>query len=230
MHHKPGRTRKPNAAANALNVHAYWIPGLAAATRRHRHNRQHRDVKALTNSEIAELLAREATSAQQPLERALRRAARRALLWPEEVAEMLKKGRSLTELAGIGPYLSKLITGWLESPPEIASPPPIRQNFITLPEARSLLSKDPGWIQRIKGDLQTHTRWSDGSGSLQEMASVAMQRGYEYLAITDHSKGLRIARGIDPESAGPAESRNRYSQPIYPVHKAPVQAAAFDRT
>jgi len=42
-----------------------------------------------------------------------------------------------------------------------------------------------------------HTRWSDGSGSIREMAQAAESRGYEYIAITDHSKGLKIAGGID---------------------------------
>jgi histidinol phosphatase-like PHP family hydrolase len=42
-----------------------------------------------------------------------------------------------------------------------------------------------------------HTTWSDGSGSIAAMAEVAATRGYEYIAITDHSKGLKVAGGID---------------------------------
>ena len=42
-----------------------------------------------------------------------------------------------------------------------------------------------------------HTHWSDGSGSITEMARAGLERGYEYIAITDHSKGLKIAGGID---------------------------------
>jgi hypothetical protein len=53
------------------------------------------------NSDIGELLARAAEHAKQPLQRALRRAARRALLWPEEAEDITKDGRSLTELPGI---------------------------------------------------------------------------------------------------------------------------------
>jgi DNA polymerase (family 10) len=41
-----------------------------------------------------------------------------------------------------------------------------------------------------------HTQWSDGSGSIAEMADAAASRGCEYLAITDHSQG-KIAGGID---------------------------------
>jgi histidinol phosphatase-like PHP family hydrolase len=42
-----------------------------------------------------------------------------------------------------------------------------------------------------------HTHWSDGSGTVAEMAAAGEERGYEYIAITDHSKGLKIAGGID---------------------------------
>lgn len=42
-----------------------------------------------------------------------------------------------------------------------------------------------------------HTLWSDGTASIEEMAQAAVERGYEYIAITDHAKGLKIARGID---------------------------------
>jgi DNA polymerase (family 10) len=42
-----------------------------------------------------------------------------------------------------------------------------------------------------------HSRWSDGSGTVAEMAYAAAERSYEYLAITDHSKTLKIAGGID---------------------------------
>src|SRR5947207_8515434 len=42
-----------------------------------------------------------------------------------------------------------------------------------------------------------HTNWSDGSGDIRAMAEAAIARGYEYIAITDHSKGLSIANGIN---------------------------------
>jgi hypothetical protein len=88
------------------------------------------------NSEIGELLARAAEHAKQPLQRALRRASRRALLWPEEAEDIIKDGRSLTELPGIGPYLNRQIIQWLERPPDLDEEiPEIRQNFLTLAEA-----------------------------------------------------------------------------------------------
>ena len=44
-----------------------------------------------------------------------------------------------------------------------------------------------------------HTTWSDGEAGIDEMADAAVARGYEYVAITDHTKGLKIAGGIDEE-------------------------------
>ena len=49
----------------------------------------------------------------------------------------------------------------------------------------------------IKGDLHVHSKWSDGASSIEEVARAAQRRGYQYLAITDHSKSLRIAHGLD---------------------------------
>lgn len=68
---------------------------------------------ALTNSQIAELLAIAAEDAPAPLDRAYRRAPRKALLWPMEASALLYKSGSLTELPGVGPYLNKLFLGGL---------------------------------------------------------------------------------------------------------------------
>jgi histidinol phosphatase-like PHP family hydrolase len=162
---------------------------------------QKRRTKAptLRNSEIAELLALAADSAKMPLQKALRRASRKAYLWPEEVMSLLDLGRSLLELPAVGPHLTRLITSWIENPPEVPSPPEIRRGFLTLPEARAELKKKPEFASAVKGDLQMHTQWSDGSGTIEDMARAAAERHYEYIAITDHSKGLKIAGGIDEE-------------------------------
>lgn len=49
----------------------------------------------------------------------------------------------------------------------------------------------------IKGDLHVHTKESDGTYTLEQMAEAAMKLGYEYMAATDHSKAVGIARGLD---------------------------------
>jgi len=54
-------------------------------------------------------------------------------------------------------------------------------------------------LRDLKGDLQSHSNWSDGSFSIEQMAEAARARGLKYLAITDHSQGLGIARGLTLE-------------------------------
>jgi DNA polymerase (family 10) len=49
----------------------------------------------------------------------------------------------------------------------------------------------------IKGDLHVHSKWSDGTSSIEEVARAAQKRGYHYVAICDHSKSLKIAHGLD---------------------------------
>ena len=49
----------------------------------------------------------------------------------------------------------------------------------------------------LKGDVHTHTTATDGHNSIREMAEAALARGYQYLAITDHSKNLAMTNGLD---------------------------------
>lgn len=51
----------------------------------------------------------------------------------------------------------------------------------------------------IKGDLHTHTNWTDGTDSLEEMAKAAKAKGYAYMALTDHTQNLAMTRGLTPE-------------------------------
>jgi DNA polymerase (family 10) len=53
--------------------------------------------------------------------------------------------------------------------------------------------------QDIRGDLHCHTTWSDGRASVEEMARAALQRGYEYLAICDHTPAVGAVRGLTPD-------------------------------
>lgn len=154
---------------------------------------------ALTNSDLAELLTAEAEEANYPIQRALRKAGRAAFLWPTEAAELARQGRTLTELRGVGPYIEKLIRRWLQERPRVPKRAEIRRNFLTWPEAQKILAKRPEWKTRTRGDLQMHTEWSDGSGTVRAMADAALARGYEYIAITDHGKRLKIAGGINEE-------------------------------
>jgi putative hydrolase len=157
--------------------------------------------RTLSNADLAELLARKAEKSSGILVRAFRRAARSAFLWPELAHDVLRAGRPLIELHGVGPFIARQLQAWLEKPPrEQARPPLFRRDFLTRADARVILAKNSQWSQRLRGDLQMHTGWSDGSASIREMAEAARDRGYEYVGITDHSKGLKIAGGIDEKA------------------------------
>jgi PHP domain-containing protein len=153
------------------------------------------------NTAIAEQLAQQAERETGILSRAFRRAARSAFLWPENVLDLVAQDRPLTDLRSVGPFIEKQIRKWIDRPHRVASGiPAIRQDFISPSGARRLLATRPAWSKNLRGDLQMHTYWSDGSGTIAEMAEEAKKRSYEYIAITDHSKGLKIATGkVDPQ-------------------------------
>jgi DNA polymerase (family 10) len=73
-------------------------------------------------------------------------------------------------------------------------PPELRENTGELEAARK--GELPKLVGEgdVKGDLHLHSTWSDGKASLEEMALGAIARGYEYIAITDHSQRLRDGR------------------------------------
>jgi histidinol phosphatase-like PHP family hydrolase len=151
---------------------------------------------SLSNGELAELLYAAAEEQTDQRQRALRRAARYALVWPEEARAMKEEGRSLTELPAVGPWVGRAIHALLDDPPDFEIHP-LRSGFITYADAKKVLEEDPSWKDELRGDLQMHSTYSDGSVSISEMAGGATSFGYEYISITDHSKGLKIAGGID---------------------------------
>jgi DNA polymerase (family 10) len=80
-------------------------------------------------------------------------------------------------------------------------PPELRENCGEIEAA--LEGRLPKLIQLsdIRGDLHMHTTETDGRATLQEMAEAAHALGYEYIAITDHSKALAMANGLDETRA-----------------------------
>jgi len=54
-------------------------------------------------------------------------------------------------------------------------------------------------LGQICGDLHVHTTWSDGKASVLEMAEAARERGYEYIAICDHTRSVRVVPGLDAD-------------------------------
>jgi len=51
----------------------------------------------------------------------------------------------------------------------------------------------------IQGDLHVHSKWSDGGATIEEIARAALAKGYRYIAISDHSKSVKYARGLEEE-------------------------------
>ncbi|HEX3326771.1 MAG TPA: PHP domain-containing protein [Actinomycetota bacterium] len=150
----------------------------------------------VSNRQISELAAVAAGSYEGNKQRALRRCSHLALMWTEEAADVLSQDRPLSELEGVGKWLEDILKGWIEEPPEIPEPPPVRTDFLTYAEALSFLAAEPDWRSKLRGDLQMHTVYSDGKATISEMAQTARAAGYQYIAITDHSKGLKIAGGM----------------------------------
>lgn len=54
-------------------------------------------------------------------------------------------------------------------------------------------------LSDIKGDFHVHSEWSDGTDAIRELAEEARERGYEYIAICDHSGSLKVAGGLPPD-------------------------------
>jgi DNA polymerase (family 10) len=54
-------------------------------------------------------------------------------------------------------------------------------------------------VEDIRGDLHVHSKWSDGSNTFEQLVEAAKKLGYSYFALTDHSKGLAVARGLTVE-------------------------------
>ena len=76
-------------------------------------------------------------------------------------------------------------------------PPELRENTGEIEAAiEHRLPRLVEWKQ-IRGDLHIHTKWSDGTATIEEMAEKAKSMGLEYIAVTDHTKSLGIARGLD---------------------------------
>lgn len=154
----------------------------------------------LSNAAISELLcaASEQKDISNQQRRALRRAGRAAWRWPIEASTLLAADRSLTELRFVGPWLARKIADWIADEAPAPDPPPLRRGFLTRVEVDRVLKAMPDY-RPIQGDLQVHTLGSDGTESIAAMAHAAAERGLRYLAITDHSRGLAIANGMNEE-------------------------------
>jgi len=80
-------------------------------------------------------------------------------------------------------------------------PPELRENLGEIEAAEKGELPKLVELSDIRGDLQMHTTASDGRTSVEEMAEAAKKRGYRYILITDHSKAVTVANGLDEKRA-----------------------------
>ncbi len=81
-------------------------------------------------------------------------------------------------------------------------PPELREDGGEIEAARDGALPDLVDLGDIRGDLHVHTKWSDGSHDLDAIVAAAREKGYRYIAVTDHSKGLGVAHGLDEKRLG----------------------------
>ncbi|MRG61213.1 PHP domain-containing protein [Agromyces sp. CFH 90414] len=139
--------------------------------------------------EIASLLERELANPYKA--RAFRKAA--AAIEPigdDELAARIADGR-LRRLEGIGATTYEVIVEAAAGrvPPYLAD----------LREKAGVGAERTGLAAQIRGDLHSHSEWSDGTTSVQAMAAGAKAVGLEWVALTDHSPSLRVANGLSAE-------------------------------
>jgi DNA polymerase (family 10) len=80
-------------------------------------------------------------------------------------------------------------------------PPALRENRGEVEAARAGELPVLVDLDDIRGDLQMHSTWSDGKASIEEMARACAERGYEYIAMTDHTQAMAMVMGLTPERA-----------------------------
>ena len=78
-------------------------------------------------------------------------------------------------------------------------PPFLREQAAIIDRAKENNIPEVVEVSNIKGIIHTHSNWSDGSNTIEEMARGAIEKGYEYLVISDHSKSAFYANGLYPD-------------------------------
>ena len=109
----------------------------------------------------------------------------------DEVAARVEAG-TLTDLAGIGPSTAAVITDAVNGE--------VPERLAKLEAAFGPLVKGGEELRaQLRGDLHSHSDWSDGGSPIEEMAFTAIELGHDYQVLTDHSPRLTVANGLSVE-------------------------------
>ncbi len=122
--------------------------------------------------------------------KAFRAAAGTVLRVDEDDLRVRHSAGSLNELPGIGAKTAGVIAEALDGR---------RPSYLASVEAQyGELPVDGGAVrQALRGDLHSHSDWSDGGSPIEEMVMTALELGHDYLVLTDHSPRLKVANGLD---------------------------------
>src|SRR3954447_19281502 len=143
-----------------------------------------------------------------------KRAASAVLNLDDPIESYLEPGGTLRKIPNIGPSSTRVILEVLQTGrssiveqaiaesgrvPKVEKARGLRENFLSRAQVAAAL-RNPKLRgpkpQEYSGDLQMHSIWSDGTDTLETLAEGCLARGYAYCAVTDHSYGLPIARGV----------------------------------
>jgi putative hydrolase len=113
---------------------------------------------------------------------------------PEELARLAAlPGDGLRRLPGIGEVTERVIREAL------AGEVPVYLRRLEAIEGQPVAEGAAALRAALRGDLHSHSDWSDGGSPIAEMAEAARDLGHDYLALTDHSPRLTVANGLSPE-------------------------------
>ncbi|MDI6911296.1 PHP domain-containing protein [Nocardioides sp.] len=125
----------------------------------------------------------------------------------EEVAAAVAED-SLTSLPGVGASTARVIAD------AVQGVLPARLAELEREHGGDLTTGGQGLRGALRGDLHSHSDWSDGGSPIEEMAFTAIELGHDYLVLTDHSPRLTVAHGLSAErltrQLGVVEAVNRH--------------------
>src|SRR4051812_15668182 len=125
--------------------------------------------------------------------RAFRRAADTVAKTPADDLERRARNGTLEALPGVGKVTALAIKEALDGET------PVYLRRLEATEGQPLDEATEALRSALRGDLHTHSDWSDGGSPIEEMAATAIGLGHDYLALTDHSPRLKVANGLSPE-------------------------------